>query len=112
MVKMDSPGRRDYDHQEEKRRRQAGPGRQVAARVKAGRRKNQLLEPAPLRRRTNQQVDRRDRQSEAHLRAAHGSPLQYRGDRSYAEAASGAARSDRRDTYADPKGSRTHARSE
>src|SRR5258705_12427352 len=109
MEKMDSPGRRDYDHQEEKRRIQAGSGRQGAARRRQARRpkKKWRLEPAPLRRRANQQVDCGDRQSETHLRAAHGRPLQYRGNRSDAEAASGEARSDRRDTDAYPQGSRT-----
>src|SRR5579864_2491270 len=105
-VKMDSPGRREYDQQEEKRRIEAASFRQAASLRQTSRRKK-WLESAPVRRRANQQIGRRDRQSETYLRAAYAGPLPYRSNRSDAEAAARAQRSDRRDSDAHPQGSRT-----
>jgi hypothetical protein len=80
--KMDSHGRRGYDHEEEKAYIQAASRCQDGAREEAESCSQTdwqewRLETAPLRCRTNHQVDRRDRELETHLRRARAGPLSY-----------------------------------
>src|SRR5260370_5220697 len=80
--KLDSHDRRGYDHEEEKAHiqaassGQAGPGKDAES---CGQTEWQewRLEPATLRRRTDHQVDRSDREFETHLRRACAAALSY-----------------------------------